>query len=83
MIQVDTGHILYKKNILMTGFRDKILEEKIKEKGGIISASIRKDLFVVLTKDKMDMTGKLLKAREHKLPIMTPDEFQEKYLMTK
>jgi len=80
MIQVDTGHILFKKSILMTGFRDKVLEEKIKENGGVMSATIRKDLFVVLTKDKMDMTGKLLKARELKLPIMTPEEFQEKYL---
>jgi NAD-dependent DNA ligase len=79
-VQVDTSSPLYKKGILMTGFRDKSLEEKIKERGGVISASIRKDLLVVLTKDKMDMTGKLLKARELKLPIMTPDEFIEKYL---
>jgi NAD-dependent DNA ligase len=79
-VHVDTSSPLYKKGVLMTGFRDKVLEEKIKDRGGVIAASIRKDLLVVLTKDKMDMTGKLLKARELKLPIMTPDEFTEKYL---
>lgn len=79
-VQVDTSNPLYKKGILMTGFRDKVLEEKIKERGGVVAASIRKDLLVVLTKDKMDMTGKILKARELKLPIMTPEEFTEKYL---
>jgi NAD-dependent DNA ligase len=78
-IVVDTTSELYKKMILMTGFRDKDLEERIKSKGGVVASSMRKDIFVVITKDKTQLSGKLLKAKELNLPIMTLEEFISKY----
>ena len=78
-LSVDTNNPLYGKSIIMTGFRDKMLEEKIKLLGATISGSVSKNTFVVLTKDKDDKTGKIQKARELGLKIMTPDEFTKEY----
>ena len=78
-VDIDTSSEIYKKIILMTGFRDKELESKIISKGGILANSMRKDVFVVLTKDKTQLSGKILKAKELNIPIMYPEEFISKY----
>ena len=72
-------HILYEKKIVMTGFRDKELIEKIKEIGGVLSNSVTKTTFLVLVKNKDEDTGKVEQARDLKIPIMTPKEFTDKY----
>jgi NAD-dependent DNA ligase len=73
------SHPLYGKNIAMSGFRDKELQEKIEEKGGNNSSSISKNTFILLVKDKEEETGKITKAKQLNITIMTPYEFKEKY----
>lgn len=76
---IDTSHPLYQKTIVMTGFRSKELEQKIKDVGGVIGSSVSKQTFIVLTKDVDESTGKLEKARSLGIRIMTPDEFETTY----
>jgi NAD-dependent DNA ligase len=76
----DSGHALFGKKIVMTGFRDKELTAEIEAVGGEIAGSVSKNTFVVLVKDKDEDTGKAEQARKLEIPLMTPDEFKTKYL---
>ena len=78
--EFDTSHPLYKKNIVMTGFRDKDLEKKITDVGGNLTGSISKTTFVVLVKDTDESTGKADKARDLNIPLMVPQDFIAAYL---
>jgi NAD-dependent DNA ligase len=78
----DTNHPLYGKSIVMTGFRDAELLELIKKVGAKLGSSISKNTFVLLVKDlnaEQD-TGKALEAKQLGIPIMTKDDFTNKYM---
>jgi len=77
--QILENHPLFGKKIVMTGFRDKILENKLIEIGAEMSTSVNKNIFVVLVKDLDETTGKAQKARDLGIELMTPDEFKSKY----
>ena len=79
--QIDQSHPLYNKSIVFTGFRDKQLEETLKTLGAKIGSSVSKNTFVVITKDPLDETGKVLEAKKHNIPIMTPEEFIQIHLI--
>ena len=64
----------------MTGFRDKNLEKVLKDYGAIIGSSVSKKTFVVLVKDKNEDTTKANEARKYNIPLMTPEEFFNKYI---
>ena len=76
---VDQSHPLYNKTIVMTGFRDKELEDKLKLIGAKLGSSVSKNTFVVLVKDLEEDTGKANDARKIGIPLMTPDGFKKKY----
>jgi len=76
----DESHPLFGKSIVMTGFRDKELEEKLKVVGAKLGSSVSKNTFVVLTKDVTENTGKVQDAKSKNVPIMTPEDFIAKYL---
>ena len=78
--KLDESHPLYDKKILLTGFRDKELETKIKSHGGKIATSVSNKLFMVLVPSIDANTSKIEKARKKKLKITTPDIFIKKYL---
>lgn len=78
--QMNTADPLFGKKVVMTGFRDKALAAEIEAKGGEISGSVSKNTFVLLVKNKDDDSGKIDKAKELGIPLMTPDEFREAYL---
>ena len=78
--QVDKSHILYDKSIVITGFRDTALQEKLKEIGAKHSSSVSSKTFVVLVKDKDEDTSKANEARKLSIPLMTLQEFSTKYL---
>jgi NAD-dependent DNA ligase len=77
----DIGHELYGKSIVMTGFRDVIIQDKLKKIGANLGASVSKNTFVVLIKDaEVDQdTGKALEAKKLGIPIMTRDIFITNY----
>ena len=73
------NHQLKDKKIVMTGFRNKELEDKLKDLGADITTSVSKNTNIVLVKSKTQDTGKAEEARKLNIPIMTQDEFKEKY----
>jgi NAD-dependent DNA ligase len=72
---LDQSHPLYNKTIVFTGFRDKTLEEQLKAVGAKLGSSVSKNTFILLTKDPLDETGKVLEAKKLNITIMTPEEF--------
>jgi len=76
---VDQSHPLFGKSIVMTGFRDTVLQEALKNIGAKIGSSVSSKTFVVLVKDKEEDTGKANEARKLGVPLMTPQEFISKY----
>jgi NAD-dependent DNA ligase len=80
-VSVDQSHPLYNKSIVMTGFRDQDLQNKLKSIGAKLGTSVSKNTFVVLVKDLEEDTGKALDAKNLGIPLMTPEEFKKKYNM--
>ena len=71
--------LLYNKKIVITGFRDKELQQKLDKIGVKLGTSVSKKTFVVLVKDMDDDTGKADKARKLGVKLMTPEAFKTKY----
>jgi NAD-dependent DNA ligase len=76
---VQEGHPLFGKKILMTGFRDKNLENKLIEVGCENVSSVSKNVFIVLVKDFDETTGNAEKARQLGIELMLPEKFKVKY----
>jgi NAD-dependent DNA ligase/predicted flap endonuclease-1-like 5' DNA nuclease len=79
-VEVDQSHPLFGKSIVMTGFRDESLQNELKKIGAKIGSSVSSKTFVLLVKDKDEDTGKAVEARKLNVPLMTPQEFRNKYL---
>jgi NAD-dependent DNA ligase len=75
----DQTHPLYGKQIVLTGFRDKELLEKLQAVGAEQGSAVSKKTFVVLTKEPATETSKTLEANALGIPLMTPMEFKTKY----
>lgn len=75
----DVSHPLYGKQYVMTGFRDKVLMEKLAAVGAEQGNGIRKNTFVVIVKNTGDENSKTAESRATGIPVMSLDEFQSKY----
>ena len=83
----DTGHPLFGKKYVLTGFRDKELVKQLTALGAIQAGSVSKEVVVVVSPEGEESdTGKadqVRKIREKNpgidLPILTPVQFKEKY----
>lgn len=75
----DESHPLFDKTIIITGFRDKELSEKLKDIGAKESSSVTKNTFAVIVKNKDEETGKTEAAKEKNIPLYTVEEFKEKF----
>jgi NAD-dependent DNA ligase len=72
--------VLYNKTIVMTGFRDKNLEEEIKNLGAKIGSSVSKNTFIVIVKKLEEDTGKSSDAKKIGVQLITVEDFKKKYL---
>jgi NAD-dependent DNA ligase len=73
---LDSSHPLFGKSIVITGFRNKELEETLKKVGAKLGSSVSKNTFVVVVKDNdSEETGKVLDAKKNGITIMTYDKF--------
>ena len=75
----NTNNELYGKKILMTGFRDKELSDRFEKLGIIQPSAISKQLFILLVKTKEETNTKINEAKKLGIPILTVQEFKEKY----
>jgi len=73
------NHELNEKTIVMTGFRDKELELRLKTLGAKSGSSVNKNTFVLLVKSKEDDSSKKKDAEKHGIPIMTKEEFVSQF----
>jgi NAD-dependent DNA ligase len=78
--EVAADHVLYKKTIVMSGTRDKALETALANLGAIIGSAVSSKTFAMITPDINSDSSKLVQARKLSIPIITPDEFRQKYL---
>ena len=72
---VNKEHPLHGKTIVITGFRNKELEEKLKSVGAKIGTSVSKNTHLVVAKDKNDETGKVLEAKKLGVDVVSLAEF--------
>jgi NAD-dependent DNA ligase len=65
----------------MTGFRDAIIQEALKNVGAKLGSSVSKNTFLVLVKDLEEDTGQAADAKKLGIQLMTPDQFKSQYLL--
>jgi NAD-dependent DNA ligase len=70
---------LFGKTIVMTGFRNKDIEQKLKEMGAKLGSSVSKNTFLVLVKNLDEDTGKAMDAKNLGIQLMTPEDFIAMY----
>lgn len=75
----NTDHPLYNKSIVMTGFRNKNLEEQIKNAGGQMGSGVSKNTFALIVKNKNENTSKIQKATQLGIPLYVQEEFVSEY----
>ena len=73
------SHPLNGKTVVMTGFRDAVLQDNLKKVGATVGSSVSSKTFVLLVKDVNETSGKVMDAKKHSVPLMTPGEFVKKY----
>jgi DNA ligase (NAD+) len=76
----NTGHPLFGKKWVMTGFRDRDLINKLNEVGALQTSSVSKNTFVVIIK-ATDYTHKEEQAIKLGVPVMIVEDFKKKYNM--
>jgi NAD-dependent DNA ligase len=77
---ITSNHALYKKTIVITGFRNSELTEKIEKIGCIISNNVNNKTSLVISKNIILTNNKMKEARRLNIPIMTINDFIYKYL---
>lgn len=77
--QINKENKLYGKIYVMSGFRDKRLEKILNEFGLIQSNSVTNKTEFVIVKDINQYTTKIEDAKKKNIPILTIDEFINKY----
>jgi DNA ligase (NAD+) len=75
VVGVNKEHPLYGKTIVITGFRNKELEEKLKSVGAKIGTSVSKNTHLVVAKDKNDETSKVLEAKKLGVNVVSFTDF--------
>ena len=78
---IDTSNPLFGKKIVMTKVRDKEIIEHLVKVGATLEDNIKKDTFVLIVKTHDDVSNKTKYATDNHIPIMTPQEFREKYMV--
>jgi NAD-dependent DNA ligase len=66
--------------VVFTGFRNKDWEKIIESQGGKVTTTVSKNTSLVVAKDPDENGGKIRKAKELGVKIVSPDAFQATYL---
>lgn len=65
--------------VVFTGFRNQVWERDIESQGGKVLTAVSKTVDVVVAADPEDNSGKIKKARDLNIPILSQYEFPVKY----
>jgi DNA ligase (NAD+) len=77
--KISNNHPLYKKTIVITGFRNAELIDKIEKVGCIISNNVNNKTTMVISKNIMLSNNKMKEAQKMNIPILTINDFIKKY----
>ena len=78
--EVDDENILFEKNIVFTGFRDKELIDLLEKKYAVkITSTVNSKTFALIVKDINEDNNKMKKALELKKSVYTKDDFIKKF----
>jgi len=75
----DELHPLFKKTVVLTGFRDKDLLQQLKDVGAIQGTSISKNTFALVVKQSGETGSKIGNAKNAGVPIFFLGDFVKKY----
>jgi NAD-dependent DNA ligase len=75
-----TKKSLTNMQIIFTGFRNKLWEERITDSGGKIASGVSKKLNLVVAADVTDTSSKITKAIELGIPVISKEQFEEEYI---
>jgi len=78
-IAIDDSHPLFGKIIVLSGFRDKDIEEKLKAVSAKLGSSVIKNTFALLVKDINETSSKVVDAKKYGVQMMVREEFINKY----
>ena len=81
--EIDQTNPLFGKSIVLTGTRDKNIIDFLKNVGANQGTNVNKNTYLVIAKNKDEDTGKAEEARKLNIPLMTVEEFIQKYLTNK
>tara|TARA_B100001063_G_scaffold247259_1_gene291843 strand:- start:6801 stop:8909 length:2109 start_codon:yes stop_codon:yes gene_type:complete len=77
---IDKENPLYKKSIILTGFRDEKLSKYLTDVLGVkITSAVSKGTFIVIVKDDNEKTGKIDNAIKIGIPIINVEKFKSTY----
>ena len=79
LVEIKKDHILNGKKIVMTKVRDKYIIEQLEKVGATLENNISKNTDILIVKSYDDVSNKVNKAKEMKLPIFTPADFVKEY----
>jgi NAD-dependent DNA ligase len=77
---VNKNNPFYKKQIILTGTRDKQIIEMLKNSGAIIGTNVTNNTFMVIAKSLEEDTGKAEDAKKLNIPIIDVPQFIKKYI---
>jgi NAD-dependent DNA ligase len=76
VVAASSDHPLFGKSIVITGFRDKALQESLKKVGAKLASGVSKNTYIVVVKDSdVEETGKVSEAKKLGVKVMTLAEF--------
>ena len=78
--EFDQSNPLYGKEVVMTKVRDQEIISALEAAGGKLADSIKATTLALIVKSKTDESNKTKDALKKGVPIMTPEEFKEKYM---
>lgn len=74
------NEFIFSKKFVISGFRDKNLENEIVRKGGKIVSSVSKNTDFLIVKNLNETSSKIIKARELSIRVIEVEEFKTNYL---
>jgi NAD-dependent DNA ligase len=72
--QIQYNHLIKDKSIVFSGFRNKDIEKYIAETGGSVKTTVSKNTDYLIVSNKNEPSGKLSKAIELGIKIVSPDD---------
>jgi hypothetical protein len=76
----DSANLLYEKSVVMTKVRDQSIIDYLVSVNGTLEDSFKKNTVALIVKSKDDVSNKTKDAVKKGIPIMTVDEFKDKYM---